>query len=214
MLICLRVKIGLSGFAGMVVAGALADELLVPACKSNWISKRVIVCQHWSPHSGHWGTYKSTQVDRIKDQSTIFYLLSQRNLPAPPSCVLPPLALERKVLNPGKGGPAGNSIWNTYKISINAFFENIETGTTYFSNKFPTWPRNSRRFFSLFISSLRLLAICSGVSTDSLNSRGGKEHKSYDPNSSKITKMRLNSTGWQELFTLKMADINVNQDRY
>ena len=37
-------------------------------------------------------------------------LLSQRNLPAPPSCVLPPLALERKVLNPGKGGPAGNSI--------------------------------------------------------------------------------------------------------
>ena len=34
----------------------------------------------------------------------------------------------------------------------------------------PTWPRNSRLFFSRFISSLRLLAICSGVSTDSLNS--------------------------------------------
>merc|ERR1719249_122202 len=34
------------------------------------------------------------------------------------------------------------------------------------------WPRNSRRFFSRFISSLRLFAICSGVSTDSLNSDG------------------------------------------
>jgi len=33
-------------------------------------------------------------------------------------------------------------------------------------------PRNSRRFFRRFISSLRLLAICSGVSTDSLNSEG------------------------------------------
>ena len=68
MLICLRVKIGLSGFAGMVVAGALADELLVPACKGNWISKRVIVCQHWSPHSGHWGTHRPCW-------STIHYLL-------------------------------------------------------------------------------------------------------------------------------------------
>ena len=122
MLICLRVKIGLSGFAGVVVAGALADELLVPAWKRNWISKTVIVWQHWSPHSGHWGTYKSAQVDRFKDQSIIYYLLFQRNLPAPPSCVLPPLALERKVLNPGKGGPAGRSIWNTYKIPINRFF--------------------------------------------------------------------------------------------
>ena len=131
MLICLRVKMGLSGFAG-VVAGALADELLVPACKRNWISKRVIVCQHWSPPSGHWGTYKSAQVDRFKDQSIIYYLLSQRNLPAPPSCVLPPLALERKVLNPGKGGPAGRSIWNTYKISINRFFENLKRNNIFF----------------------------------------------------------------------------------
>ena len=42
MLICLRVKMGLSGFAADVAAGALADELLVPACKHNFISKTVI----------------------------------------------------------------------------------------------------------------------------------------------------------------------------
>ena len=33
-------------------------------------------------------------------------------------------------------------------------------------------PRNSRLFFSRFISSRRLLAICSGVRADSLNSGG------------------------------------------
>ena len=35
---------GLSGFADVAAAGALAAELLVPACKSNCISKTVIIC--------------------------------------------------------------------------------------------------------------------------------------------------------------------------
>ena len=42
MLICLRVKIGLSGFVGVAAAtaGALADELLVPACQSKGVSAK------------------------------------------------------------------------------------------------------------------------------------------------------------------------------
>merc|ERR1719237_560419 len=92
MLICLRVKIGLSGFDGVAAATAeaLAAELLVPPCCPSIMCASTI-------GSGEEGA------------------------------------------DPGEGGP---------------------------------WPRNSRRFFSLFISSLRLLAICSGVNTDSLNSDG------------------------------------------
>ena len=73
--------------------------------------------------------------------------------------------------DPGEGGPCK-------RVKIKQQFKSqASKRDTYLWKKqanVPTWPRNSRRFFSLFISSLRLLAICSGVSTDSLNSKRGE----------------------------------------
>ena len=175
MLICLRVKMGLSGLAEVADDGALVDdELEVPACwfmlqqaSDGWLEWRLLL-RGKKTFCPRWKLLRSKRENSSLQEN-------ERWFTCPSIMCASTIGSGEEGAEPGEGGPC-------WKISSETTKKDFLIKPRYYymywklnvppkqTKEEPTWPRNSRLFFSRFISSLRLLAICSGVSTDSLNS--------------------------------------------